>query len=371
MPSAGARSHRPRRRGIRRCEEGARPRPDRYWRSRDRPRAGIARGRDPLREGTDAIRPRHRGVPDDPVEARTSSDRARRRAAPGAPRRGARRRRTSVHRCRLQGQALREPGGNTRRGRVAAGPGRIWIPAGFPRRAAPARRAPHGDRRGHKRGAADRDRSRSASRLLMAATSTDDLIARARSGDKRSIARLLSAVENDEPSAPAVLKALYPKTEQVDVVSVADTVCLVTVPGLGDDIQAIKAGVLEIADVLVVNKADRPGADETVRDLAQMLSLAKDPSWKPPIVRTAARSGEGIEQLVDAIAKHRAWAEESGERTRRRREAARSEVLTLLREALLRRLEGRIGDARLDAAVSRVADRRLDPYAAVDELLRD
>jgi len=313
----------------------------------------------------------------------------------------------------------------------------------------------------------------------MAATSTDDLIARARSGDKRSIARLLSAVENDEPSAPAVLKALYPKTgqadvvgitgppgggkstlvnrlaglyretkmrvaivavdpsspftggailgdrirmqerslddgifirsmasrghagglaratarlvnvldalgngvvivetvgvgqEEVDVVSVADTVCLVTVPGLGDDIQAIKAGVLEIADVLVVNKADRPGADETVRYLAQMLSLAKDPSWKPPIVRTAARSGEGIEQLVDAIAKHRAWAEESGERTRRRREAARSEVLTLLREALLRRLEGRIGDARLDAAVSRVADRRLDPYAAVDELLRD
>jgi len=313
----------------------------------------------------------------------------------------------------------------------------------------------------------------------MAATSTDDLIARARSGDKRSIARLLSAVENDEPSAPAVLKALYPRTgqayvvgitgppgggkstlvnrlaglyretkmrvaivavdpsspftggailgdrirmqerslddgifirsmasrghagglaratarlvnvldalgngvvivetvgvgqEEVDVVSVADTVCLVTVPGLGDDIQAIKAGVLEIADVLVVNKADRPGADETVRDLAQMLSLAKDPSWKPPIVRTAARSGEGIEQLVDAIAKHRAWAEESGERTRRRREAARSEVLTLLREALLRRLEGRIGDARLDAAVSRVADRRLDPYAAVDELLRD
>ena len=312
----------------------------------------------------------------------------------------------------------------------------------------------------------------------MAATSTDDLIARARSGDKRSIARLLSAVENDEPSAPAVLKALYPKTgqadvvgitgppgggkstlvnrlaglyretkmrvaivavdpsspftggailgdrirmqerslddgifirsmasrghagglaratarlvnvldalgngvvivetvgvgqEEVDVVSVADTVCLVTVPGLGDDIQAIKAGVLEIADVLVVNKADRPGADETVRDLAQMLSLAKDPSWKPPIVRTAARSGEGIEQLVDAIAKHRAWAEESGERTRRRREAARSEVLTLLREALLRRLEGRIGDARLDAAVTRVADREIDPYAAVEDLLR-
>ena len=314
---------------------------------------------------------------------------------------------------------------------------------------------------------------------MMATTATEDLIARARGGDKRSIARLLSTVENDEPAAPAVLKALYPETgqaevigitgppgggkstlvnrlaglyrergmrvavvavdpsspfsggailgdrirmqerslddgifirsmasrghpgglaratvrvvnildalgtgvvivetvgvgqEEVDVVGVADTVCLVTVPGLGDDIQAIKAGVLEIADVLVVNKADRPGADETVRDLAQMLSLAKDQPWKPPIVRTSARSGEGLEQLADAVAKHRAWSIASGERIRRRRDAARSEVLALLREALLRRLESRVGGTRLDAAVSRVADRELDPYAAVDELLRD
>src|SRR5438093_438484 len=189
-------------------------------------------------------------------------------------------------------------------------------------------------------------------------------------GLARATARLVNVLDA-LGNGVVIVETVGVGQEEVDVVSVADTVCLVTVPGLGDDIQAIKAGVLEIADVLVVNKADRPGADDTVRDLAQMLSLAKDPSWKPPIVRTAARSGEGIEQLVDAIAKHRAWAEESGARTRRRREAARSEVLTLLREALLRRLEGRIGDARLDAAVSRVADRRLDPYAAVDELLRD
>ena len=160
--------------------------------------------------------------------------------------------------------------------------------------------------------------------------------------------------------------------EEVDVIRVVDTVALVTVPGLGDDIQAIKAGVLEIADVLVVNKADRPGADETARDLAQMLTLGKlRTAWKPPIVRTVAATGENVAQLVDAIEKHRAWATESGERERRHRDAARAEVEDLLREALVRRLRERIGGARVDRAVARVADRALDPYSAVDELLRD
>jgi len=309
-------------------------------------------------------------------------------------------------------------------------------------------------------------------------TATDDLLARARSGHKRSIARLVSVIENDEPGAGEAMRALYPETgraqivgitgppgggkstlvnrlaglyrerasrvaivavdpsspfsggailgdrirmrerfldegifirsmasrghagglaratargvnvldalgtdvvivetvgvgqEEVDVIRVVDTVCLVTVPGLGDDIQAIKAGILEIADVLVVNKADRPGADETARDLAQMLSLAKDRPWKTPILRTSAQSGEGLPQLIEAIDKHRAWARESGEYLERRRGAARAEVEALLREALLRELEGRVGESRLAAAVARVAERSLDPYAAVEELLR-
>jgi LAO/AO transport system kinase len=154
--------------------------------------------------------------------------------------------------------------------------------------------------------------------------------------------------------------------EEVEVVRVADTVCLVTVPGLGDDIQAIKAGVLEIADVLVVNKADRPGADETARDLAQMLTLgAPRTAWKAPIVRTVAATGEGTDQLVTAIAKHRAWAADSGEREMRRR------VEDLLRDALVRRLRDRLGEERVERAVARVAERALDPYAAVDELLRE
>jgi LAO/AO transport system kinase len=160
--------------------------------------------------------------------------------------------------------------------------------------------------------------------------------------------------------------------EEVEVIRVVDTVVLVTVPGLGDDIQAIKAGVLEIADVLVVNKADRPGADETARDLAQMLTLGKlRTSWKPPIVRTVAATGENVPQLVEAIEKHRIWAGENGERDRRRRDAARAEVEDVLREALIRRLRDRVGDDRVDRAVARVAERAIDPYAAVEELLKD
>lgn len=175
--------------------------------------------------------------------------------------------------------------------------------------------------------------------------------------------------------------------EEVDVMQIAGTVCLVTVPGLGDDIQAIKAGVLEIADVLVVNKADRPGADETVRDLAMMLSLGRAVSgaprgperiarggreeWDPPIVRTSAVKGEGIAELVSAIERHREWAERSGELSRRRTAAARAEVGALLRETLLRRLEERVGHQQLEAAVARVAERELDPYSAVAELLRE
>ena len=159
--------------------------------------------------------------------------------------------------------------------------------------------------------------------------------------------------------------------EEVEVIRVVDSVVLVTVPGLGDDIQAIKAGVLEIADVLVVNKADRPGADETARDLAQMLTLGKlRTSWKPPIIRTVAATGENVEQLVDAVEKHRLWAAENGERDRRRREAARADVEDILREALVRQLRDRVGPERVDRAVARVADRQLDPSAAVEELLR-
>lgn len=160
--------------------------------------------------------------------------------------------------------------------------------------------------------------------------------------------------------------------QEVDVSRVVDTVCLLTIPGAGDDIQAIKAGVMEIADVLVVNKADRPGAEETARDLLQMLALGSSRlAWQPPVVKTSAEQGTGVEDLVATIAKHRTWALESGEADRRKAAAMRHDIQGLLQERVLRDLAQRLDPARLDDLVARVVERRLDPYGAVDLLLTD
>ena len=160
--------------------------------------------------------------------------------------------------------------------------------------------------------------------------------------------------------------------QEIDVSRVVDTVCLLTIPGAGDDIQAIKAGIMEIADVLVVNKADRPGAEETVRDLTQMLTLgAPRLAWRTPVIKTSAENGTGIDDLVAAIAKHRAWAETSGEARRRRTDAMRFDIQALLQERVLRDLADRVGTQQLDEVVLRVVDKALDPYGAVDALLND
>lgn len=158
--------------------------------------------------------------------------------------------------------------------------------------------------------------------------------------------------------------------EEVDVVRVADTVCLVTVPGLGDGIQAIKAGISEVADVLVVNKADRPGVEETVRDLALAISLGENQDgWKPPIVRTTASTGEGVGDLLAAIEKHREWSKTSGEAERRETAAARAELEALLQESLYRRLVARVGRERIEEAARRVARRERDRYTVIEDLL--
>ena len=158
--------------------------------------------------------------------------------------------------------------------------------------------------------------------------------------------------------------------QEIEVVRVVDTVCLLTIPGAGDDIQAIKAGIMEIADVLVVNKADRPGAEAAVRDLTQMLTLGTPRlSWRTPVVKTSAMDGTGIDDLIAAIQSHRVWAAESGEARRRNSDAMRSEIQTLLRERVLRELNTRISAQVLDEVVLRVVDKSLDPYGAVDVLL--
>lgn len=158
--------------------------------------------------------------------------------------------------------------------------------------------------------------------------------------------------------------------QEIDVVRVVDTVCLLTIPGSGDDIQAIKAGIIEIADVLVVNKADRPGADEAVKDLTQMLNLGTPRNdWRTPVIKTSSTTGNGIEDLMAAVQKHRDWASRGGEAKQRNAEAMRTEIQALLRERVLRELENRMDPQHLESVVSQVVDKQLDPYGAVDVLL--
>ena len=158
--------------------------------------------------------------------------------------------------------------------------------------------------------------------------------------------------------------------QEIDVASVVDTVCLLTLPGAGDDIQAIKAGIIEIADILVVNKGDRPGADQAVKDLLQMQKLGHPRTdWRPPVVKTSASNGDGIDELMAAVAKHRDWATRSGEAERRSADAMRAEIKELMRERVLRDLARQIDSTSLESVVSRVIAREIDPYGAADLLL--
>jgi LAO/AO transport system kinase len=159
---------------------------------------------------------------------------------------------------------------------------------------------------------------------------------------------------------------------EVEIASLADSTIVLLAPGMGDSIQAAKAGILEIADIFVVNKADRDGADTTVRDLRYMASLGdkRDPDrWRPPIVRTVASRGEGIDDVVEALDKHAAWMGATGELPRRRRARAASEVEAIAVTALRERLGDLRGDEILQTLADQVVAGTLDPYAAADELV--
>jgi LAO/AO transport system kinase len=149
---------------------------------------------------------------------------------------------------------------------------------------------------------------------------------------------------------------------EVEIASAADSTVVLVVPGMGDSIQAAKAGLLEVADVLVVNKADRPDTQATLRDLRYMVSLATG-EWKPPIVPTVGTTGDGVDELVERLDQHDAWLESSGERARRRLARARDEVTALALGALARRI------AVADELAARVAEGRCDPVEAAEELL--
>ncbi|MEV6048645.1 methylmalonyl Co-A mutase-associated GTPase MeaB [Streptomyces xanthochromogenes] len=159
---------------------------------------------------------------------------------------------------------------------------------------------------------------------------------------------------------------------EVEIASQADTSVVLLAPGMGDGIQAAKAGILEIGDLYVVNKADRDGADATARELNHMLGLGESRGpgdWRPPIVKTVAARGEGVDEVLEALEKHHAWMAEHGVLTERRRARAAREVETIAVTALRERIGSLHGDQRLDALAQRIVDGELDPYAAADELV--
>jgi LAO/AO transport system kinase len=188
---------------------------------------------------------------------------------------------------------------------------------------------------------------------------------------------------------------------EVEIAGLADTTVVVMAPGLGDSIQTAKAGILEVADVFVVNKSDRPGASDVARDLRAMLAMSgtgpgggsgAGSGWRPPIVLTAAAaagsgsgsgsvrgsasssvpgaaSGTGIEDLVARLEEHWTWLAESGQRSERRVARAREEISAIAVADIRRRLGGLPGESRLDDLAEKVADGKLDPYTAADDLL--
>jgi LAO/AO transport system kinase len=160
---------------------------------------------------------------------------------------------------------------------------------------------------------------------------------------------------------------------EVEVAGLADTTLVLLAPGMGDGIQAAKAGILEVGDVYAVNKADREGADRTRRELRTMLAMAQRPegSWRPPVVQTVASTGTGIEVLLDEVDRHAAWLAESGELAHRRTIRARREVEAIALDALRARWERTEDGADLDGLARRVVAGEVDPYAAADELLAD
>jgi LAO/AO transport system kinase len=157
--------------------------------------------------------------------------------------------------------------------------------------------------------------------------------------------------------------------DEVEVAGTAETTVVVNTPGTGDDVQALKAGILEIADILVVNKADQPGADTLVHQLRALTSRAGD-ERALPVLTTVAISGEGVPELVDAIDEHRRYLQESGRLERHRLVQARHQVLALARHDLLARvLRATEENGQLDELVGAVAERDLDPYSAARRLI--
>src|SRR6185436_16827895 len=171
--------------------------------------------------------------------------------------------------------------------------------------------------------------------------------------------------------AKIIIETVGVGQDEVEVVKAADVCIVVLVPGMGDDIQAIKAGIMEIGDIFVINKADREGVNTTEKELEALLSLAmRDDLWEPPIIKTVALESNGIPDLVVAIERYREFHSTTPHGASRRRAIARWRILELLRERLVAQtLAAPAASEKLDLLAAEVASRQRDPYSAVEELL--
>jgi LAO/AO transport system kinase len=183
----------------------------------------------------------------------------------------------------------------------------------------------------------------------------------------RDVGRLLAAAGFDL----TIIETVGVGQSELDIVKTADSVVVVAVPGLGDSVQTLKAGLLEVADLFVVNKADRPGADRTVAELRAMQGLVPGAEgWLAPIVQTVATENQGIEDLWQALARHREFLESSGERARRRERRLEAEVFDLVQRKLQERLQERLqSDGELANLLEAAKRGALDPHAAAARIV--
>jgi len=171
---------------------------------------------------------------------------------------------------------------------------------------------------------------------------------------------------------PIIVETVGVGQDEIDIIKLADVSIVVLVPGLGDDVQAIKAGIMEIADIFVINKSDRPGADKLETAIQAMLSLGHDAEgWTPPVVRTVATDGTGIDALIAEIDRVSEFFKNSPRRTQRKHDSVRQRLLALLEERLLRMVvEKTLPDRELNRVVDEIVDRRQDPYTVVERICK-
>lgn len=189
------------------------------------------------------------------------------------------------------------------------------------------------------------------------------------SASTRDVVRAMDAAGFD----PVIIETVGTGQAEVEVMRAAQTVLVVAAPGMGDEVQAIKAGILEIADIFVVSKADKPGADQTRAELAMLLSLdpkrrTSKPYWRIPVLKTSAIKSQGIAELVDAIEQHRKYLIESGMLAQRAQRQVSSEIQALIVHAVMKALKAQVTEQEWQRLVEDITNRERDPYSVASEL---